>query len=231
MLSHDFLTVHALYPLLIDGARTKAPDKRTFERLISSEAALAYGQSALETFRQLAPAKRVLLVDNWDECPLSASERDAFLKIANAHFGKVIVFVDSAMFIRQVLAQLKEGDVPLSNHLTIKEMSHVGRGALIDRWLSYDFRRGSTEYYQKIEETERLIKTVIGKNTLPSLPFIVIAILEASRRKMEIIPEQGSFGYLYELLITTALGSMFRRSLSSTRNTHSSRTSPTIYSA
>jgi Calcineurin-like phosphoesterase len=207
MLCYTFLTVQDIYPLLINGADVKGTDRHSVERLINSAAGLTYGLKTVERFRQLEPAKRALFIDNWDDCRFPGPERDAFLALANTHFGKVVVFVDSGSFMGQILAKLKDGEPPLPNYLTIKEMSHVGRGALMDRWLSYDCQRGTTEYYQRIEETERLIKTVLGRNTLPSLPFIVIAILEASRRKMEIVPEQGSFGYLYELLITTALSS------------------------
>lgn len=90
--------------------------------------------------------------------------------------------------------------------ISLKSLSHFTRGALIEKWL----KLGSPQdqhFSRRVTETERLIENVIGKNTLPSLPFITLAILEASDRNTEILPENGSFGYLYEVLITSALSS------------------------
>jgi hypothetical protein len=85
-------------------------------------------------------------------------------------------------------------------------MSHVSRGHLIDRWLGLEIPPSSDGFSRRVEEAERLVETIIGKNTLPSLPFVVLAILEASQRDGDVLPENGSFGYLYEVLITTSLG-------------------------
>ena len=91
------------------------------------------------------------------------------------------------------------------DYFTLKEMSYVARGQLIDRWLGFEIARDSDEFSRRVEETERLVRTVIGKSTLPSLPFVVLSILQAAQREQEFLPENGSFGYLYEVLITSAL--------------------------
>ena len=110
--------------------------------------------------------------------------------------------------MHHVLARLKGTEAILEFDLvSLKDMSYVARGQLIDKWLSLEVPRESKDFSRKVEETERLVKTVIGKNTLPSLPFIVLSILQASQRRADILPENGSFGYLYEVLITAALNS------------------------
>jgi hypothetical protein len=107
-----------------------------------------------------------------------------------------------------VLAKIKGTEAILDfEFASIRELSHVARGQLIDKWLSLDLASESDLFSRRVEEAERLIENIIGKNTLPSLPLIVLAILEASERKQDVLPENGSFGYLYEVLITTALNS------------------------
>ena len=71
--------------------------------------------------------------------------------------------------------------------------------------------RTAPEFSRRVEETERVVDTVIGKNTLPSLPFIVLAILSAIQRNRDAVPHTGSFGYLYEVLITNALNTSLRQ--------------------
>jgi hypothetical protein len=93
------------------------------------------------------------------------------------------------------------------DHATIQPLSHTRRGLFIDRWvaLGREHTIGSSELTREIEETERFVQSVIGKNTLPSLPFIVLCILQVQQEEKPDSPEAGSFGYLYEVLVTRAL--------------------------
>jgi hypothetical protein len=186
----------------------KRSDQAFLERLIRVESAKAYGETSVESYWQLPPATKALVIDDWDDAPLLSEDREAFLKLASAYFGKVVLFVEGVSYIEHLQARVKGTSVILEFDLVIlRELSYVARGNLIDRWLSLEPSIDNSDHSRKVEETERLVKSVIGKNTLPSLPFIVLAILQASQRVLDVLPENGSFGYLYEVLITTALNS------------------------
>ena len=130
------------------------------------------------------------------------------MKHAALTFGKVILIVEGFSYIQTLLARLKGTESILEFDLVIlKEMSHVARGDLIDKWMSLEVSKDNKDFSRRVEETERLIASVIGKNTLPSIPLIVLSLLQASDRNQDVLPENGAFGYLYEVLITTALNS------------------------
>jgi predicted phosphodiesterase len=204
--ARDWLFNTQLLPLLVEGQSIKRADQAFLERFVAAECERAYGPGTAERFTQLSPSRKVLVVDDWNRCPLPGPDRDHFLKLAGSYFGRIILFVDDFMFVQQVLGKLNGHETALEfEYLTLKEMSFLGRGQLIERWIGFSLPPDSKEFSREVEETDRLIKSVIGKKTLPSLPFIVLSILEASERSRDIIPENGSFGYLYEVLITTAL--------------------------
>src|SRR5205823_5834721 len=72
-------------------------------------------------------------------------------------------------------------------------------------WIKLDTHPESSDFSHKVKDIDRIIKTMMGRHTLPSLPFIVLSILTAIQHSQELVPENGSFGFLYEVLITTAL--------------------------
>jgi hypothetical protein len=205
-ITKDWLCSQALYPLLLSGADLTRPGEPAFEHWIRSQTSRAYGPGQVEVYRQLPPTSKAAIIDDWDASELSVRERETVLSRLTAHFGKVILIVGGLSYIDHLLAKIEGRDLLVDFELLILgEMSHVARGKLIDRWLGLEIARESKEFSRRVEETERLIQSVIGRNTLPSLPFIVLSLLQASQRSGDVLPENGAFGYLYEVLITAAL--------------------------
>ena len=64
---------------------------------------------------------------------------------------------------------------------------------------------GRREMNREIELKERMIRSMLDKNTLPSRPFFVLCLLQADQQEKAEAAEAGSFGYLYEVLVTSAL--------------------------
>ena len=205
-IAKDWLRCGMFFPLFLTGHDFASSSEHSFEHLVDSAISRSYGPSNVTKYKQLKTPQKVLMIDDWDLSPLELGAREVILRQANSLFGKVIVCTQGAPYLRQLLEKLKKNDVMADyDIITIKPLSHVSRGNLIEKWLVIDLPKDSPEFPRRVEETERTIRTVIGKNTLPSLPFIVLAILQAIQRDQDALPENGSFGYLYEVLITTAL--------------------------
>ncbi len=204
-LSKEWLRTGTFYPLMISGNAFANDSQSQFEKVINSEIVGSYGQDSIERYLQLPRERRALLLDDWDSGSLSILGKDRVVQLACSYFGKIVLSFNGLPYLDQLQRQIGQGNAMLGfEALSLKEMSFELRGKLIDRWLELDLRSGE-EDARRIEETERLVTTIIGKNTLPSLPFFVLTILQAAQREMTILPENGSFGYLYEVLITTAL--------------------------
>jgi hypothetical protein len=113
------------------------------------------------------------------------------------------------MFESQEFATRSKDQVSLLlfHHAVIDEFGYKARAKLIEKWLtlgreqSYDRK----ELIHEIDELENVITTLLGKNILPKFPFIVLSVLQAYHANMTSRPEAGCYGYVYEVLITTAL--------------------------
>jgi predicted MPP superfamily phosphohydrolase len=202
----EWLRTRTIYPLLVSGESLTASDQTSFDRLLDDHCIETYGDGSITKYRQLLRSQKALLIDDWDSSSLDSSAREKLLHLADKYFGKIILCTQGAAYVQHLTQTVRTDGAKWDFEiLTLKPMSYVGRGNLIEKWLALDTPSDNAEFTRKVEEIERLVGTVIGKNTLPSLPFIVLAILQAVQRNQDVLPENGSFGYLYEVLITTAL--------------------------
>ncbi|HEY4933649.1 MAG TPA: metallophosphoesterase [Terriglobales bacterium] len=165
-----------------------------------------YEQSTLADFQQLSGAKRALLIDDWHKTKLNPEGRRIYLEIAKQYFDTIILFADD-MFSLQELVEKSTSSLFSFSHASIPEFRAELRGRLIEKWISLgqEYTASSRDLAREVEDTERLIRSVMGKNTLPSRPFIILTLLQAAQEGKTQSTEAGSFGYLYEVLVTTAL--------------------------
>ena len=60
---------------------------------------------------------------------------------------------------------------------------------------------------------ESTVNTLIGKNLLPSYPVIILALLQSSNQMVSPSSSAGSYGQMYEALITAALASVSKKAV------------------
>ncbi len=168
----EWLRSRSVPPLgMISGVQIKQADSAFINRLIHLTVADAYGEAAVERYSQLPPAAKALVVDDWDESRLSEAERERFLQAVMPRFGKVVLFLRSMSYIQYVLARLKGTESILQfERVSIKEFSHVARGEHIENWLRLESSNDDTGFSRRVEQTERLVQSVIGKNTSAPSP-------------------------------------------------------------
>lgn len=78
---------------------------------------------------------------------------------------------------------------------------------MVKKWLTLgrDYSWDLNDHAREIHDTEKLLATLIGKNFVPSYPVNVLAILQAFEAHRSASTPSGSYGYLYEALLTLAL--------------------------
>lgn len=204
VLCEDLLRA-GLIPVYLNGFKVAAaPEDKvvsSFWRLFQDQ----YEGDLLEEFQQSVTTRGVLLIDDWNSVGMNSDGRKIFLNIASQYFSKILLFVDEMFQIQELLEGSPETLLTYDS-ATIKEFGHELRGQLIDKWLKLgrEHTVSAGALSREIEETESIIISVVGKSTLPSLPFIILGVLEANEDgKAE--SEAGSFGFLYEVLVTRAL--------------------------
>lgn len=202
----DFLKKTQLIPLFLEGQKIKSAKENRVQGQLFAAFESEYSPAMLEHFKQLPHENRVLLVDDWHKTELNGQGQKAFLQYACSYFGHVILFADEFSEIHEI-TNPRESTLVRFDRAKIAEFGPVLRGQLVDRWamLGREHTLSDIELQRETEDMERLLGDVLGKNTLPALPFIILCVLQAHQQNKINSPEEGSFGYLYEVLVTSAL--------------------------
>jgi hypothetical protein len=99
-----------------------------------------------------------------------------------------------------------------SGYRRVGALGYVLRSRLIEKWITL----GATSNYDreslahKVTEVERVIDTVLGKNLLPAYPIFIPCMSQQLEAGTPLSTKSGAYGYLYEVLITTALNTTSR---------------------
>lgn len=196
-----------LVPVLLDGRKLDDPSPISIHKQLDSAFERAYGAALLESFRQLEPSRRAVIVDDFHCGPLQPAGKDQIAAVLSRFAQIVVVFVDETF----ELATLRNYDGAQAHlwtftHDTILPLGHRVRYELISNWCSHG--RGYSDAPQliarEIEQRDRTITHLLGKNFLPAYPGFVLLCLQ----QLEVKAGEsglGSFGHLYEALLTRNL--------------------------
>ena len=205
---HADLHAAGSVPLRVSGEAFRNQDEASVFRAVDKAVAEQYGPDMVERYRQLDPASRVLLVDDFQRCRLNKKGLAVLLDLLNAFFVKTVVIGSEALQYAEIATPGTDQSPLLSfRHCWIREFGHRLRGRLIERWLTLgsEFLTDDLDVARKVKETEHLVDTLLGKNILPSYPIFILSILQSCEANSQHNTALGSFGYHYEALITGAL--------------------------
>jgi predicted MPP superfamily phosphohydrolase len=195
-------------PILINGGELKAKNREGFLRALDEAFSQQYSTNSLEAFRQLPAERKALIIDDWHAIRFTEKNRRQVIEASKRVFGIVLVFTRDIFRIEEIAARRDETHPFLGfEYCEIKHFSNVLRGRLIEKWLSLD-RDGPSDdpaLARDIASADKTIRTLLGKQLLPSLPFIVITLISAYESSKDTTSPSGSYGYLYELIITKAI--------------------------
>ncbi len=167
-----------------------------------------YGDDSVEAFRQLDAKRRVLFVDNLQRLGTKQkAQLSALLSLLKQHFGLVVVTSSELPQFQDFEATLSDGKPLFSKSLTIRELPPSSRAQIVDKWL----RLGRPEQESAdglVKEATReqaFLSDLIRRRALPSLPYLVLGVLQIRHNKKEDLVDPGSFGYLFQRLVIDAL--------------------------
>jgi hypothetical protein len=182
VLFSEILRTGETVPLLLNGQEITSTAETRVEAMFWKTFGQEYSPEMLEAFRQLDKSKRVLLIDDWHKAGINPEGRKTFLEIAGRYFRRIFLFADD-FFQLQELIEKSPTTMLEFDHATVEQFRHALRGRIIDRWvtLGQEHTADNGKMAREIEEKENLVRSLIGKNVLPSLPFVILCILEADQ--------------------------------------------------
>jgi hypothetical protein len=210
VLQRDIFSSSAIIPVKLEGSEITAQSEDALLKKVWSRVAEQYTTDCVESFRQLPRERRALLIDNLDDSPLRPDKLRLLLESVKKHFTVIVASVRTILGSVHLYSPEKgtaPDSVPLLQLLIIGEMRPSGRGSLIKKWLSVDTDLASDQegLSRAITVEENTIDFLIGKRVLPSLPYLVLGILQARQRGKDDLSDPGAFGYIVQRIVIDAL--------------------------
>jgi hypothetical protein len=210
----DFQRQARLLPILLSGLDLKGPSHGQFEKNVEKAFAEQFRSAQWERFRQQPSERKVLIMDDWHRCRLPKKAKKQLLDAARTMFGKVILIsADVSLF--QLLtesAQDKDGAAH-AEFCEIKQFGYRLRSELINRWhrLGADLDDDDLTLTSRISASENVIDTLVRKGIVPSWPVFILSVLQTTSTTVEETAAYGSYGHLYEALLTKRMAITSKR--------------------
>jgi Calcineurin-like phosphoesterase len=226
MLFLDLRQREHVVPVLLNGEDIQGKNpEATLRREVKRAVEEQYSGSMAEAYEQLERGRKLVIVDDWHKLKYSAKGQALLIGQLEKSFGTIVCLADDVFALGQLTGT---GEKPFRDYeiCDIRELGHLRRNELIRKWhsLGSDYSESETDLAHAITVTETTVNTLLGKNLLPSFPVIILAILQSYAANRAPSSSAGSYGQMYEALITTALASVSKKAVElGTKYTYISR--------
>jgi hypothetical protein len=206
-LYRELLDRRQIVPVLINGSDFRNTTYDSVVGVISRNFKKQYSDKLYTRFSQLQDDERIFIIDDWQHFPLNFEAKQLVLDAFKKYGGRLLLFSDEGTVFQEI-TQL--GDAGVFADFTfcgLKQFGHVLRSRLINNWvtLGREFQLDDFELANAVSVAEHLLDTLISTGVVPSFPLFVFSVLQASTN-LTGTAGYGSFGHIYEQLLTKRLG-------------------------
>lgn len=192
-----------MYPVFIQG---KNLVNDNLDKIIGKAFDEQYCSEDKEKYLQYDTEKKILIIDDFDECQLNDASKKILIDQFLNRFCKVIITSKENENVTSSYFLIEKKNTFAAR---IRPLGHVKRNELVKKfYLTYDVNSSSLQKQALLERVKvgfDMVENFLGKEYIPSFPIYILSIL-LSNTKMQNSPlEQTSYGYCYEALITCAL--------------------------
>jgi predicted MPP superfamily phosphohydrolase len=197
-------------PVWLNADELKRGDADYIERALDRAVGHQYGDEAVERFRQAPHQTKAIIIDDFHRARGNTKAHDNIIR----HVCGIADFVVLSMDDLYVYERAAEGseDHPLApfSAVEIRPFGYQLRGDLIDKWLrlgrELTVSEGDLAY--EISRTEHAVNTLMGRSLFPLYPLFVLTVLQTMEAMSNLgTVAVGTYGYVYEALITQKLNS------------------------
>ncbi len=166
---------------------------------------------SFERYLQKSSEKGVALIDGLKD--LNVDQKINMKDILNklpSYFKSIVCFMTEEEYLECLTGEKIEGELLKYNRLQILPFSRLKRHHLAQKWATLGLDEGERSKISRyLNQIEKRIDVSLGKDLVPKYPLFLLTILQTLEA---VIPHAtpthgtcGSFGYVYEALITARL--------------------------
>jgi hypothetical protein len=171
--------------------------------------ATQYSRDDLTAFRQLPPAKRVVIVDDIHRLGITRAAKVQMLDKLREYAQTVILTAeDLAQQIEEIVHSKESRGAALDfMPYAINQFGHLQRFALAEKWFSVNTDPGEArdKFTQAWPDLARVIDAIVGKNFVPSYPVFLLSLLQAHEASRAVDIKASTYGYFFETFIRESL--------------------------
>ena len=179
-----------MYPIIIQG---KNLINDNLDKIIGKAFDDQYCSEDKEKYLQNGMEKKILIVDDFDECPLNDTCKKKLIDQFLNRFSKVIITTKENENVASSYF-LMEKKKTLAAH--IKPLGHVKRNELVKKfYLTYDVNSSSIQKQALLERVKAgfdMVENFLGKEYIPSFPIYILSILLSNTKMQNSSLEQTS---------------------------------------
>ena len=192
-----------MYPVLVKG---KNMINENLDKIIGNAFSDQYSREDIEKYTQYDNERKVLLIDNFDECVLNDTGKKKVIDQLLDRFSKVIITTRENENVSSSYFLMEKKETLVAR---IKPLGHVKRNELVKKfYTTYDVNASTIQQQALLEQVKTgfdMVENFLGKEYMPSYPIYILSILLSNTKMQGSTLEQTSYGYCYEALITCAL--------------------------
>jgi Calcineurin-like phosphoesterase len=206
----EALRREGVVPVVVSGEKLSPATRDDPDCLRTSAFLHCYEPAGLERFRQLDASQRALIIDDVQTSTLATDLLEGAIRRLESAFSFVVVLCseDFPMALVESLRSSSRESLLEYDRLNIQPLGHRLRYDLVEKWCSIGRLASEdlSEISSRALRLDRMVTAAISTNLLPASPAFVLLCLQQldgpdNRATM------GSFGHLYESLITQNLNS------------------------
>lgn len=196
-------------PVFIDATKIgKASDNdlaKIYRRAIGAQ----YGNGTIDTYLSICRSKKIILLDSFDKSKVRDRFQHKIVAFFRGQADKVIVTANDSMEFSEVFNPDISEEMTHFVHFKLNHFGNNLRYKLIRKWRSIgnDYNLSEANLIARVDHSEKLLNSVIGKNLVPKVPIYILTILQSLESTNQNTDFHNSgLGHYYHYLITEALG-------------------------
>lgn len=195
---------HGKIPVMLKGGGIKTATPKKILKLIHENFVEQYSEDSLLSFRQADIADKVIIIDDFHQCRLTAANKVAFLEAIQKVCGHLVIFANPTFLLEEISMEKEENTSSLLSftRASIKEFGYLLRDQIINKW--YRLGKNSVADEEEIQyqcrQASNFIKAIRETNSVPSYPIFILMMLQSIEAGQN-LKTNGEYGYFYEQLI------------------------------
>ena len=196
-------------PVFIDATKISKVSNNDLTKIYHKAIGHQYGDDSIGKYLSICRSRKIILLDSFDKSKVPDRFQHKIVSFFRSQADKVIVTANDSMEFSEVLNPDISEEMAHFVHFKLNHFGNSLRYKLIRKWRSIgnDYNLSEAKLIARVDYSEKLLNSVIGKNLVPKVPLYILTILQSLESANQSTDFHNSgLGHYYHYLITQALG-------------------------